>query len=196
MGTSAPCGLFCASLPAAFLKSGRIPAKSANNLNTNYPRNPLLSHLAVKPIISEDSIFRFFPERSGILRRLFSDFAPVLLHLLRGEALKDLLHGLAAEVHPLHDDLRTLVSGAVGLGHSLTSLRFLVSVFHHSCGNVPLVFRLSIGTMGNKNFPFSPMTVQSQQGLKYTEEIRKPSVILCAVIDRWSHCNMGKRRLV
>jgi hypothetical protein len=49
MRTSASCGLFSASLPAAFLKSGRIPAKSANNLNEKYSHNLLSSHYAVKP---------------------------------------------------------------------------------------------------------------------------------------------------
>ncbi len=48
MRALAPCGLFCASLPTAFLKSDRITGKSANNLSTKCPRNSLLSHYAVK----------------------------------------------------------------------------------------------------------------------------------------------------
>jgi hypothetical protein len=49
MGTSASCGLISARLPAAFLKSGRIPLKSADNLNENHSRNSLLSHHAALP---------------------------------------------------------------------------------------------------------------------------------------------------
>jgi hypothetical protein len=38
------CGLFPASLSAAFLQAVRIPEESANRLNENPPRNSLWPH--------------------------------------------------------------------------------------------------------------------------------------------------------